>query len=199
MIHDMHHCNVFWRPSSWLVASDVKPVNTSFATKRLLGPWCNVKWCISWIDSLIEKGMFRSSNVVITKMRYWWFILYFGELIHTTFYFLDLNFRKGEKWHRNGPLSGSKISRNPLTAFWISVNKQFTIDIVVRVKNNINEHFPRSILWDQNCSWADTISNHEDEKYTQEVHHVYELKDNRRRIINWSYSIKVDTYGTCGP
>ena len=49
-IHDMHHCNVFWRPSSWLVVSDVKSVNTSFATNRLLGPWCNAKWCISWIE-----------------------------------------------------------------------------------------------------------------------------------------------------
>ena len=50
-IHDMHHCNVFWRPSSWLVESDVKSVNTSLATNRLLGPWCNVKRCISWIEA----------------------------------------------------------------------------------------------------------------------------------------------------
>ena len=48
-IHDMHHCNVFWRPNSWLVVSDVKSVNTSLATNRLLGQWCNVKWCMSWI------------------------------------------------------------------------------------------------------------------------------------------------------
>ena len=52
-IHDMHHCKVFWRPSSWLVVSDVKSANTSLATNRLLDPWCNVKWCISWIAFLI--------------------------------------------------------------------------------------------------------------------------------------------------
>ena len=48
-IKDTHHCDVFWRLSSWLVVSNVKSVNTPLSTNRLLGPWCNVKWCISWI------------------------------------------------------------------------------------------------------------------------------------------------------
>ena len=51
-IHDMHHCNVFNGPNSWLAVSDVKSVNTSLATNQLLGPWCNIKrHCPKWWGS----------------------------------------------------------------------------------------------------------------------------------------------------
>ena len=45
-IHDMHYCNVFNRPNSWLVVSDVK-ISQSLATNQPLDPW---QWCIS-VDS----------------------------------------------------------------------------------------------------------------------------------------------------
>ena len=65
----MHHCKVFWRPSSWLVVSDVKLVNTSLATNRLLGPWCNVKWCISWITLFFFQKTSRRIQTFIFRIR----------------------------------------------------------------------------------------------------------------------------------
>ena len=68
--HDMHHYNVFWRPNSWLVVSDVISVNTSLATNHLLGPWCNVKWCISWIKPVDVCGNGR--YWMISKSSLWY-------------------------------------------------------------------------------------------------------------------------------
>ena len=69
-----------------------------------------------------------------------------------------------------------------LTTFWIAVDKQLPVDIVIRMKDDVNQHFPGAFLWQQDGGWANTISNHKDEQDGQEIHHVNELKD---RLEKW--------------
>ena len=72
-----------------MVVSDVKSVKTSLATNRLLVPWCNVKWCISWIESLSREF---SSLVIYIFVKVWNFSTrkYFQHYqrfnVHPTFY-----------------------------------------------------------------------------------------------------------------
>ena len=69
-----------------------------------------------------------------------------------------------------------------LTALWISVNKQFSVNIIIRMEDDIDQHFPGSFLRNQDGCRAYTISNHEDEQQCQKVHHVNKLRKQRRKI-----------------
>ena len=58
----------------------------------------------------------------------------------------------------------------------VILKEQFTIDIVVRMENNISQHVPRSSLRSHNGCETNSMRQREDKQDGQKFHHVSELK-----------------------
>ena len=65
-IYDMHYCNVFNGPNSWLVVSDVTSVNMSLATNQPLGPWCDVRrhWMLHITNTTLLTSRFSADMLL---------------------------------------------------------------------------------------------------------------------------------------